>query len=213
VLEATVHGSRGVLRVKLIYGLARTIVRRRRPRSTRSASPRTSSSHKGRPQANSRPPRRGSARPTANLAQLRSCLAPRLATATLRSSRSPVHTCNDALLWFGTRPRHPPGALFSLSPPDTSRRCRHHERDACAPPTARTGKVADSWSAAGPIPRRAGGGFALAYRPAVEGGWCSPWFCRVGAHKLADGAREDLRLITHDQRVAVGDLGQPRVGQ
>ena len=31
MLEATIHGSRGVLRVKLIYGLARTIVRRRRP--------------------------------------------------------------------------------------------------------------------------------------------------------------------------------------
>ena len=42
VLEATIHGSRGVLRVKLIYGLARTIVRRRRPRPAQPASPRTS---------------------------------------------------------------------------------------------------------------------------------------------------------------------------
>jgi hypothetical protein len=52
------------------------------------------------------------------------------------------------------------------------------------------------------------------HSPAGDGGdgRRSRWHRRGGANKLADGARERLGLVAHDERVAVRDLDEPRRG-
>lgn len=67
VLEATIHRSRGVLRVKLIYGLARTIVRRRQPAADTASIVRTNPSTSASPKRTLDHHSAGPARQTAKL--------------------------------------------------------------------------------------------------------------------------------------------------